>query len=113
MKAQKLIASAAAVLFTFASLGIVSYRAASPLPDNGDSATINATELPGITVIPSAAERRAAALLNEVVTVDLATSPSLSSLQSSRHVRHFSLLGSQLVMPYYSFSDNFGRISKE
>lgn len=113
MKAQKLIASAAAVLFTFASLSAVHYNVESPEPNNTGSATIKVTELPGVKVTPSAVERRAAALLNDVATIDLATSPSLSHLQGTSTAEQFSLLGSQLAMPYYSFGNKFGRISKE
>ena len=113
MKAQKLIASAAAVLFTFASLSAVYYNVEVPEPNSTGSTTIKVTELPGVKVTPSASERRAAALLNDVATIDLATSPSLSHLQDSTGVQQFSLLGSQLAMPYYSFGNKFGRISKE
>jgi hypothetical protein len=113
MKAQKLIAGAAAVLFTFASLSAVYYNVEAPEPNSSGSATIKVTELPGIRVTPSAGERRAAALLNDVATIDLAISPSLSHLQGSRGLQQFSLLGSQLAMPYYSFGNKFGRISKE
>jgi len=113
MKAQKLIASAAAVLFTFASLSAVHYNVQAPQPNATGSSTIKVTNLPAVRVSPSAVERRAAALLNEVATIDLAISPSLSHLQAASSAEQFSPLRSQLAMPYYSFGKKFGRISKE
>ncbi|MDE3210475.1 MAG: hypothetical protein KGM46_07010 [Pseudomonadota bacterium] len=113
MKAQKLIAGAAAVLLTFASLNAVDYNVEVSQPGNLSGATTRVTELPGVRVSPSAAERRAAALLNDVATVGLATGPSLSPMQGNSRAEQLGLLGSQLAMPYYSFGNKFGRISKE
>jgi hypothetical protein len=113
MKAQNLISSFAAVLFTFASLSAVNYNVAPPQPAAAGSHAAMVTDLPPVTVHPAAAELRAAALMSDIGTVGFATTPSLSHLGGGSDVQQFSLLGSQLVMPYYSFGKKFGRITKE
>lgn len=113
MKAQKLIASAAAVLFTTATLGALNY--------NVDSRQAPATEINGSKVInlapvhvyPNADERRAAALLADIGVAGLVAIPATSHLGGASGTEQFSLIGSQLAMPYYSFGNKFGRISKE
>ena len=110
MKAQNLIASVAAVLFTFASLSAVDYNVVSqPAPASKTSAT-RVIDLAPVQVRPSAAEMRSAALLNDM---GIATIPAIGHLDGASNAEHFSLLGSQLAMPYYSFGNKFGRISKE
>jgi hypothetical protein len=110
MKSHNLIASAAAILLTVASLSLVNYNVES------QSATISqpgVTELAPVQVHPSAAEMRSAALLPHDDTAVLATMPVLGRLGGTGSTEQFNLLGSQLVMPYYSFGNKFGRISKE
>lgn len=51
--------------------------------------------------------------MSDMGTVGFATAPSLSHGDGGSDVHQFSLLGSQLVMPYYSFGKKFGRITKE
>lgn len=112
MKAHNLLPSVAAVLFTFASLGIVNYNVrVQPASKTG---TINVTKLAPVNVHPSAAELRAAALLAQVDTSASATIPAMNRNDGIGASEPFSLLGSPLAMPYYSFgSSKFGRISKE
>jgi len=111
MKAQNLIASIAAVLLTAASLSAVDYNVASqPTPASRTHAA-SVTDLAPIQVSPSAAEMRSAALLADIGSAGIATVPSMAN--ASGNTEQFSLLGSQLVMPYYSFGNKFGRITKE
>ncbi|GGY21647.1 hypothetical protein GCM10008098_13150 [Rhodanobacter panaciterrae] len=112
MKAQNLISSVAAVLFTFASLSAVNYNVDSQLAAASKTRTIKVTELAPVTVHPSAAEMRAAALLADIGS-GIATVPSLSHIDGTGTAEPFSLLGSPLAMPYYSFGNKFGRITKE
>jgi hypothetical protein len=39
--------------------------------------------------------------------------PALGRMDNAGSASQFSLLGSQLAMPYYSFGNKFGRITKE
>ena len=113
MKAQKLIASVAAVLFTTASLSAVNYnveiRQAATTQINGR----NITELAPVQVHPSVDAWRAAALLPDAQTTGIATIPALDRAGAGSGGGQFTLIGSQLVMPYYSFGNKFGRITKE
>jgi len=114
MKAQKLIALAAAVLFTSASL--FTTASLSGAHSYGDSQQQAPNEINGKKVInlapvivhPSADERRAAVLLTDIGAAGLATMPTIGVSGGQA-----SLVRSQLAMPYYSFSNKFGRISKE
>jgi len=111
MKAQNLIASVAAVLLTAASLSAVDYNVASqPTPASRTHAA-SVTDLAPIQVSPSAAEMRSAALLADIGSAGIATVPSI--VTASGNTEQLSLLGSQWVMPYYSFGNKFGRITKE
>lgn len=105
MKAQNLIASVAATLFTVATLGAVNYnvdiRQAPVTPSH-----YSVTNLPAIVVHPSAAEWRAAALSN----ADGITATHAGGYGGPQQ---FSLSSSQLAMPYYSFANQFGGIVKE
>jgi len=110
MKAQNLIPSVAAVLFTFASLSVVNYNVAVRPATDSKTNAIKAIELAPVNVHPSAAELRAAALLADVGT---GTMPSMIQIDGTGTAEPFSLLGSPLAMPYYSFGNKFGRITKE
>ena len=113
MKAQNLIASVAAVLFTFASLSAVNYNVDSQPAPASKTSTTPIIDLAPVQVRPSAAEMRTAALLNDIGVAGGATLPAIGHLDGASDTEQFSLLGSQLVMPYYSFGNKFGRISKE
>jgi hypothetical protein len=103
MKSQNLIASVAAALFTFATLGAVNYNV-DVRPASAAATQRVVTDLPMIVVHPTAAERREAAL-----------SDSSDIIGAAGHGGgpHLSLVSSQLAMPYYSFANQFGGISKE
>jgi len=113
MKAPKLIACVAAVLLTTASLSAVNYNveirqaAATQINDR------NITDLAPVQVHPSVEEWRAAALLPDARTADVAAIPALAHMGAGGGDGQFTLIGSQLVMPYYSFGNKFGRITKE
>jgi hypothetical protein len=112
MKTHNLLASIAAVLITSATLGAVSknYTAEfQPAPANVIDG-IKVTNLAPIYIIPSAQDQRAASLLTDASVTGMATLPGLGQ---SGDAGQFSLIGSQLAMPYYSFGNKFGRISKE
>ena len=114
MKAQNLIPSVAAVLFTFASLSVVNYNVAVRPATDSKTGTIHVIELAPVNVHPSAAELRAAALLADVGTgTGIATMPSMIHIDGTATAEPLSLLGSPLAMPYYSFGNKFGRITKE
>ncbi|MFC5437540.1 hypothetical protein ACFPME_13325 [Rhodanobacter umsongensis] len=116
MKAHNLIASFAAVLLTFASLSALDYNvdtqpAAANKTPKAD--TVKVTNLAPVVVRPSAAEMRAAVLLADVGTNGITAVPAMGRMDNAGGTSQFSLLGSQLAMPYYSFGNKFGRISKE
>jgi hypothetical protein len=113
MKAQNLIASAAAVLLTVASLSVVNYNVERQPVPAGKTSAAPVIDLAPVQVRPSAAEMRSAALLNEIGVAGVATIPALRRLEDPGNTEQFSLLGSQLVMPYYAFGNKFGRITKE
>ena len=114
MQMQKLIATAAAALFTAASLLAVTYNVDSPRQTSPNTQTIEVTNLAPITVTPSTADLRAAALLDNVGNkVGMTAVPANAQLDDHLNLAQFSLLGSQLAMPYYSFGNKFGRITKE
>jgi hypothetical protein len=113
MKAQNVIAIAAAVLFTSASL--LATVSLSGTPSNGSQqapSEINGHKvinLAPVFVHPSAEERRAAVLVADVEVVGIATIPAFGRMGGADQA---SLAGSPLAMPYYSFG-KFGRIGKE
>jgi acyl-[acyl carrier protein]--UDP-N-acetylglucosamine O-acyltransferase len=113
MKANNLIASVAAVLFTTATLGALNYNVDSHQASNTEINGSKVINLAPVNVYPSAAERRAAALLADVSMAGIVTIPSISHLGGTNGTEQFTLIGSQLAMPYYSFGNKFGRISKE
>jgi len=100
------IAIAAAVLFTSASLFTTASLSGhfdsqqAPSVINGHK-VIN---LAPVNVSPSAEDRRAAVLLTDIGVVGFATMPG--------NAEQDKLAGSPLAMPYYSFG-KFGRIGKE
>ena len=118
MNTNKLIASIAAVLFTTSSLLTTASLSAVHYNVDSQAAHVEAhsskvIDLAPVNVSPSAAELRAAALLADVGVAGIATMPTLGHMGGTSTTEHFSLIGSQLAMPYYSFSNKFGRISKE
>ena len=116
---QKLIAAAAAVLMTSASLATTALLSMAPQAASAEQT--GATEINGIKVInlapvsvrPNARELRSASLLGDMGTAGRVTLPALGRLGQDNETAQLSLLGSQLAMPYYSFGNKFGRISKE
>jgi hypothetical protein len=108
MKAQNLnlVALAAAALFTLTGLAAInSHVAVTPVSEiNG----VKVIDLAPIEVRPTAEDMRAAALMADASVASAVALPALASDAESRA----SLLGAQLVMPYYSFG-KFGRTSKE
>jgi hypothetical protein len=115
MKAYKLIAAAAAILLTVASLRAVLYNVNTLSPTNTgiDTPKVHVTNLAPVVVRPTAAEKRAAALINDTTSLGLMTLPASPGIDANASVQSLSLLGSPLVMPYYSFGKKFGRITKE
>lgn len=115
MKTQNLLASVAAVLITSVTLGAVTQNYPGDF-QHGPVAVINGskvTNLAPINVYPTAEERRAASLLSDARITGLSASPGLAQAGFAGEAGQFSLIGSQLAMPYYSFGNKFGRISKE
>lgn len=115
MKAYKLIAGAAAVLLTLGSLRAVLYDvdALQPIGQSHITPTTHVTNLAPVIVRPSAAEMRAAALMNDTASLGLMATSADSEIRLDTQVQPLSVLGSQLVMPYYSFGKKFGSITKE
>ncbi|MCW8808846.1 MAG: hypothetical protein OQK79_12175 [Rhodanobacter sp.] len=113
MKTQKLLTSIAAILLTAANLSVVNYNVETrpaPAPkSHGEEATL----LAPINVVPSAEDMRDAALLGDDEDAGVASLMSTADIGASRNSLQFSVIGSQLAMPYYSFGNQFGRISKE
>jgi hypothetical protein len=116
---QHWVATAAALLLTASSLATTVYLSAAPAAGRAQEAQISETRglkitnLAPVTVHPSADELRSASLLPSIGVAGLATLPTLGRIGESTVETPISLLGSQLTMPYYSFSNKFGRISKE
>ncbi len=113
MKTPNLFASIAAILLTAASLGAVNHNVESrqaPATEINGSRVFN---LAPIEVHPDADTLREAALLVNEGAVGLATIPTLGHAGTGGGMQQFSLIGSQLAMPYYSFGNKFGRSSKE
>ena len=112
MNKHNLIASVAAVLLTAASLGAVRHNV---YVENPPAAEINGSkviDLEPVQVRPDADTLRAAALLpGSSPTAALALPSHAAGVAAS--MAPLNLIGSQLAMPYYSFGNKFGRISKE
>ena len=113
---QKLIAAAAAVLMTSASLTTTALLSMAPQVASAEQTStteidgIKVTNLAPVSVRPSAKELRSASMLTGMGTAVLITMPVLGQ---NNETTPLSLVGSQLAMPYYSFGNKFGRISKE
>ncbi len=113
MKTHNLIAGAAAILFTAASLSIVNYNVAA-VATAATTPTIEVVDLAPVNVYATPEDRRAAALTTtDLGTASFASVPATSLVEADSSAAQFSLIGSQLAMPYYSFSKKFGRITKE
>lgn len=112
MKTQNLIASAAAVLFTVASLSAVNYNV-TPAQAGVQTQAIEVVDLAPVYVHATPEERRSASLMAYIGTSSFASIPTTSRIDDGYTKRQLSLLGSDLAMPYYSFSNKFGRITKE
>lgn len=113
--AQNLIASVAAILFTTASLGAL-YHNVGGQQASATEISSKVVTLATIHVYPSAAERRAAALLphNSNVSAGSSAAPIFGQMDGGfGSSEQIGLIGSQLAMPYYSFDKKLGRISKE
>ncbi|NUO72629.1 MAG: hypothetical protein HOQ10_07930 [Frateuria sp.] len=106
MKAQNLIALAAATLFTATGLVALSspVRTAPVSEING----IRVVNLAPVEVHPGASEMRAA-LLGEADLSSALLVPALDAHAGAGAT----LLGAQLAMPYYSFGTQIARASKE
>ena len=113
MKTHNLIASVAAIALTFASLSAINYNVTrQPAPAARSGNVDNVTNLAPVLVRPSAAERRAAALLTDVpVTGALISAGELQAQTAG--TSSLNLLQAEAAMPYYSFGRKFGRVSKE
>ncbi|TBR39252.1 MULTISPECIES: hypothetical protein [Dyella] len=107
MKAPNLIALTASVLLTTASLAAINHNV-SPVPPSEING-VKITNLAPVDVRPSAEDMRAAALLANASVATATVSPVVSRAAEASA----SLLGAQLAMPYYSFGNSFGRVSKE
>lgn len=110
MKAPNLLALSAAVLITAASIASVNHNV-MPLPVaeiNG----IHVIDMAPVNVTPSAEDLRAAALTAVNNTVEATAATAVAGL-GSRAEADTALIGSQMAMPYYSFGNKIGRISKE
>jgi hypothetical protein len=113
MNKHNLIASVAAVLLTATSLGAVRHNVNvqnAPATEINGSKVIN---LAPVQVRPDADTLRAAAMLPENSPTAMATLPLPVHAGVAASMAPLNLIGSQLAMPYYSFGNKFGRISKE
>jgi hypothetical protein len=106
MKANNLLALTAAALFTTVGLAAINSNVHSlPVSEiNG----VKVIDLAPVDVRPTAEDMRAAALYVDAGVAALTVAPLLRPEAASHGV-----LGAQLAMPYYSFGNQFGRISKE
>lgn len=106
MKAN-LLALTAAALFTTAGLVAIDSNVKSlPVTEiNG----VKVIDLAPVEVRPTAEDMRAAALFADAGVAALTVAPLLRPESAASH----GVLGAQLAMPYYSFGNQFGRISKE
>ena len=110
MNAYKLVATAAAVLLTFASIRAIDYNVA-PQPATAPAArlALHVTEFAPVIVHPSADELSALA----AGTGPGVTSAPVSAADTDVASASFNLVGSALSIPHYSFGQKFGRASKE
>ena len=107
MKAPNLLALSAAIVITAATFASVYQRVEhAPVAEiNG----IRVIDMAPVNVTPSAEDMRAAALTAMVE----APAEAIISGMDNRAEAYTGLVGSQMAMPYYSFGNKLGRISKE
>lgn len=107
MKAPNLLALSAAILITAAGLASINHGI-TRVPV-AEIEGIQVIDLAPVNVSPSAEELRAAAL--SAVT----NAPALPAPNGlgGRAEAYIPLVGSQMAMPYYSFGNRLGRITKE
>ncbi|WP_430389595.1 hypothetical protein [Dyella sp. 20L07] len=107
MKANTLLSLTAAALLTTVGLAAINSNVTSlPVTEiNG----VKVIDLAPVVVHPSAEDLRAAALFADASMASLTTAPLLRPQAAIGN----GVLGAQLAMPYYSFGNQFGRISKE
>jgi hypothetical protein len=106
MKAQNLLALTASVLLTAAGVATFNNNVTiQPVHEINGSKVV---DLAPVNVTPSAAERRAAALLADDSVAGVGAAALGRGMEASA-----GLLSTQLAMPYYSFGTQFGRITKE
>ncbi|TAL83059.1 MAG: hypothetical protein EPN74_15370 [Rhodanobacter sp.] len=113
MKASKILIGIAAALLTSANLGVIYLSASAPSKAIERIDGIKVTELAPVNVYPTADEWRAADMLVSDGVAGIVTLPLLGGLNRATARQGFSLIGSQLAMPYYSFGNKFGRTNKE
>jgi hypothetical protein len=107
MKAQNLIALAAATLFT--ATGLVALNTPVRTAPVSEINGIRVVNLAPIEVNPTASELRAAALMDGADITSATLAPALGTHAEAGAT----LLGAQLAMPYYSFGTQIARASKE
>ncbi|MGA0588140.1 hypothetical protein ACO2Q2_13565 [Dyella sp. KRB-257] len=107
MKAPSLLALSAAVLVTAAGLASMNHGITRAPVAEIDG--IRVIDLAPVNVSPSAEELRAAALS----AVSHAPALPAPNGLGGRAEADIPLVGSQMAMPYYSFGNRLGRITKE
>src|SRR5690349_7180608 len=107
MKAQNLIALAAATLFT--ATGLVALNSPVRIAPASEINGVRVVDLAPVEVTPSASDLRAAALLEGSDLTSATLAPALGTPAEAGAT----LLGAQLAMPYYSFGTQLARASKE
>lgn len=107
MKANTLLSLTAAALFT--TVGLAAIHSNTPVVPVSEINGVKVINLAPVDVRPTAEDLRAAALLADASIANLTVSPLLRADEAAKS----GVLGSQLAMPYYSFGNQFGRISKE
>jgi hypothetical protein len=107
MKTPNLLALSAAVILTAAGLASMNHGVTRiPVAEiNG----IRIIDLTPVNVTPTAEDLRNAAL---TAFVNVHATPAANGLEA-RSEADIRLVGTQMAMPYYSFGNKLGRISKE
>jgi hypothetical protein len=107
MKSPNLFALSAAILITAGALASMQHSVArAPVAEiNG----IHVIDLAPVNVSPTAEDRRAAALTAFVAS----PAATRASGMGTRAEADIGLISAQMTMPYYSFGNTLGRISKE
>ncbi len=107
MKAPNLLVLSTAILITAASLASM-HKPVSMQPV-AQVHGIHVIDLAPVNVQPTAEDLRAAAL---TAVINVPAAAAVSGI-GSRAEADTALIGSQMAMPYYSFGNKLGRISKE